>query len=108
MKPEQIYLWDWERILLGEVPPAFLLEIVLRIIVVYLILTVAMRILGKRMAAQLTRNELAAMVSLAARSVYRSLHLIAGSSLRLSSLLLWYRSINWCLGCLFAIKNLKR
>ena len=50
----------------GEVPPAFFLEIVFRMLVVYIILTVSMRLLGKRMAAQYTRNELAAMVSLAA------------------------------------------
>jgi uncharacterized membrane protein YcaP (DUF421 family) len=66
MKPEEIKLWDWSRILIGEVPGAFVLEIVLRIFVVYAILMLSMRILGKRMSAQLTRNELAAMVSLAA------------------------------------------
>jgi uncharacterized membrane protein YcaP (DUF421 family) len=58
--------WDWQRILLGEVPPSFYLEILLRMVVVYIILMVSMRSLGKRMAAQLTRNETAAMVSLAA------------------------------------------
>jgi uncharacterized membrane protein YcaP (DUF421 family) len=66
MKPEDIKLWDWFRIALGEVPPSFLLEVVLRITVVYAILMISMRMLGKRMSAQLTRNELAALVSLAA------------------------------------------
>jgi uncharacterized membrane protein YcaP (DUF421 family) len=66
MKAEEIKLWDWSRMFVGEVPPGFLLEIVFRIAVVYLILMVSMRLLGKRMSAQLTRNELAAMVSLAA------------------------------------------
>jgi uncharacterized membrane protein YcaP (DUF421 family) len=66
MKQEDIKLWDWPRMLLGEVPPAFLLEIILRMAVVYVILMVCMRFLGKRMAAQYTRNEIAAMVSLAA------------------------------------------
>jgi uncharacterized membrane protein YcaP (DUF421 family) len=66
MNPEDIKLWDWQRMLVGEVPPAFLLEIILRIAFVYIILMVSMRALGKRMSAQLTRNELAAMVSLAA------------------------------------------
>jgi uncharacterized membrane protein YcaP (DUF421 family) len=58
--------WDWQRIFMGEVPPSFYLEILLRMAVVYIILMGSMRILGKRMAAQLTRNEMAAMVSLAA------------------------------------------
>jgi uncharacterized membrane protein YcaP (DUF421 family) len=66
VKPEEIKLWDWPRMLLGEVPPYFLLEVVLRMALVYAILMVSMRFLGKRMAAQLTRNEMAAMVSLAA------------------------------------------
>jgi uncharacterized membrane protein YcaP (DUF421 family) len=41
-------------------------EIILRIVVVDGILMVSMRLLGKKMAAQFTRNETAAMVSLAA------------------------------------------
>jgi uncharacterized membrane protein YcaP (DUF421 family) len=66
MKPEDVKLWDWERLFLGEVPPAFILEVVVRMALVYVILMVSMRILGKRMSAQFTRNELAALVSLAA------------------------------------------
>jgi uncharacterized membrane protein YcaP (DUF421 family) len=66
MKPEEIHLWDWQRMVTGEVPPVFFLEIILRIVVVYGILMVSMRLLGKKMAAQFTRNETAAMVSLAA------------------------------------------
>lgn len=66
MKQEDIKLWDWSRILVGEVPPAFLVEIVFRIAIVYIILMVSMRFIGKRMSAQSTRNELAALVSLAA------------------------------------------
>ena len=66
MSPLDFTPWDWQRILLGEVPPSFYLEILLRMGVVYIILMVSIRILGKRMAAQLTRNETAAMVSLAA------------------------------------------
>jgi uncharacterized membrane protein YcaP (DUF421 family) len=66
MKPEEIRLSDWSRILVGDVPPAFLLEILLRMAFVYLVLVTSMRLLGKRMSAQSSRNELAAMVSLAA------------------------------------------
>lgn len=59
-------LWDWMRILVGDVPPIFLLEVVFRVIVIYLILIVSMRMMGKRMSAMLSRNEMIAMVSLAA------------------------------------------
>jgi uncharacterized membrane protein YcaP (DUF421 family) len=66
MKPEEIKLWDWQRLFLGEVPAVFMLEIVLRMASVYIILMISMRILGKRMSSQLSRNDLAALVSLAA------------------------------------------
>jgi uncharacterized membrane protein YcaP (DUF421 family) len=66
MKPEEFKMWDWQRIFIGEVPGAFLIETVLRVTILYIILIVSMRLLGKRMSSQLSRNELAAMVSLAA------------------------------------------
>lgn len=66
MKKEEIHLGDWHRILIGEIPPAYFIEIVMRLAVVYLILLFSMRAMGKRMATQLTRTEYAALVSLAA------------------------------------------
>lgn len=66
MKPEDIQITDWMRILIGEVPWTFLFEVVIRITIIFLVLMVSMRLMGKRMAAQLTRNEMAALVSLAA------------------------------------------
>ncbi|WP_181307069.1 YetF domain-containing protein [Rufibacter sp. XAAS-G3-1] len=66
MKPEDIQVTDWLRILLGEVPGIFLLEIVIRVAFIYLVLMVSMRIMGKRMASMLSRTEMAALVSLAA------------------------------------------
>jgi uncharacterized membrane protein YcaP (DUF421 family) len=66
MKPEDIHWNDWVRILVGEVPGSYFIEIVFRMAFVYLLLTVSMRLMGKRMASQLNRNELAAQVSLAA------------------------------------------
>jgi uncharacterized membrane protein YcaP (DUF421 family) len=59
-------VWDWNRLLVGDVPAAFLLEVAFRMTMSYLVLLICMRLLGKRMAAQLTRNELAAVTSLAA------------------------------------------
>ena len=57
---------DWHRILIGEVPGSFFIEVILRMIVVYFILVFSMRAMGKRMATQLTNMEYAALVSLAA------------------------------------------
>ncbi|GAB3759223.1 DUF421 domain-containing protein [Spirosoma pomorum] len=66
MKPENIHWNDWVRILVGEVPGSYFIEIIFRMAFIYLLLTVSMRVMGKRMASQLNRNELAAQVSLAA------------------------------------------
>lgn len=66
MKSQDIHLSDWLRILVGEVPATFFIELLIRSIVVYLVLMVSMRSMGKRMSSQLSRNELAALVSLAA------------------------------------------
>jgi uncharacterized membrane protein YcaP (DUF421 family) len=66
MKPEEIHLTDWGRILFGEVPATFFIEVVIRVTVVYLLHLISMRALGKRMAAQLDRIEMAALVTLAA------------------------------------------
>lgn len=52
--------------LLGEVPWSFLLEITLRIIFLYALILVSMRLMGRRMSGQVSRNEMAALVSLAA------------------------------------------
>jgi len=66
MKPEEINYNDWMRIFIGEVPPSFLIEAVIRIVFIYLTLMFAMRLMGNRMGSMLTRNEMIALVSLAA------------------------------------------
>jgi uncharacterized membrane protein YcaP (DUF421 family) len=64
MKKEEIYFGDWQRLLLGQAPLEFLLEAALRTLVVYVVLLLAMRLLGKRMNAQLTVAELSVMIML--------------------------------------------
>lgn len=66
MKEYEIKLSDIQRILLGEVPNHFYIEVIFRVAVIYLILLIAMRVMGKRMSSQLSRNEMAAVASLAA------------------------------------------
>jgi uncharacterized membrane protein YcaP (DUF421 family) len=66
MKKEDIQITDWLRIVVGEVPAVFYIELILRAAIVFLLLMVAMRFMGKRMSGLLSRNELVAMVSLAA------------------------------------------
>lgn len=66
MKEEDIHIYDWQRILFGDLPGEFYLELVIRVSFVFILLICSMRAMGKRMAAQLSRNEMAALVSLAA------------------------------------------
>jgi uncharacterized membrane protein YcaP (DUF421 family) len=66
MQPWEIHLNDWYRILFGNTPPEFFIEIVLRVVFIYLLIIFCIRLMGKRMASQLSRNELVAISSLAA------------------------------------------
>lgn len=63
---KEIELGDWDRILFGEGPPAYLLEVIVRVFVVYLIIFISIRLMGKRMVAEMGRADLVARVSLAA------------------------------------------
>jgi len=63
---QSIQLNDWLRMLFGATSPDFLIEVIFRAFFIYLVLLVSMRMMGKRMANQLSRNEMAALVSLAA------------------------------------------
>jgi uncharacterized membrane protein YcaP (DUF421 family) len=63
---KEIKLNDFTRILVGEVPAEFYIELLIRLTITFIVALVAMRLIGKRMAAQLSRNELAALVSIAA------------------------------------------
>lgn len=66
MRPEEIKLNDWQRILFGEVPPSFFLEVIIRTVVVFLLLVISMRLFGKRMSAQINRIEMVSLFTLAA------------------------------------------
>jgi len=66
MKKHEIHLGDWQRILLGQAPVEFLLEVFLRTVIIYLVLLIILRLMGKRMGGQLTISELAVMLTLGA------------------------------------------
>lgn len=66
MKKEEIHWGDWHRILFGNAPPEFLIEVLIRTIIIYLFLLITLRIMGKRMGGQLTISELAVMLTLGA------------------------------------------
>ncbi|HEU4470985.1 MAG TPA: YetF domain-containing protein [Flavisolibacter sp.] len=66
MKPEEIRLGDWMRVLFGESPPAFFVELIIRTVFLFVLLLLSMRLLGPRMAGQISRLEKIALFSLAA------------------------------------------
>lgn len=66
MKKFEIHLADWQRILFGQAPPIFLLEVFFRTLIIYVFLLFVLRWLGKRMSGQLTILEMAVMLTLGA------------------------------------------
>jgi len=98
MKKEEIYLWDIKRILFGQAPPGFLIEVFIRSLIIYVAAIVLMRWLGKRMNGQLTIVEYAVMVVMGATvSVPMQIPdrgLLQGFVVMLC-ILLFLRGINW-------------
>jgi uncharacterized membrane protein YcaP (DUF421 family) len=66
MDPQSIHFTDWQRILFGDAPAVFLIEVLIRALCTYAVLLVVIRLLGKRMSGQLTITEMAVMLTLGA------------------------------------------
>ncbi len=62
----EIKLTDWQRIFLGDVPPEFIIEVILRMVFVYVILVLSLRLMGRRMEAMISRGEMVSLVTLGA------------------------------------------
>ena len=58
--------FDWARLLVGKAPWSFLLEVLLRVAVVYVVLVVVMRLFGKRLSGHIGNLELAVVLVLGA------------------------------------------
>lgn len=56
--------FDWHRIFLGDQPPLFLLEIVFRVVLIYLFAVLLMRVMGKRGAKHPTPFENVVIIAL--------------------------------------------
>jgi uncharacterized membrane protein YcaP (DUF421 family) len=66
MGKEEIKLGDIKRLLFGDAPPVFMLEVFLRTIFIFIALLLALKLLGKRMTGQLSLIEMAVMLTLGA------------------------------------------
>jgi uncharacterized membrane protein YcaP (DUF421 family) len=98
MKKEEIQAWDWNRILFGQTPAIFLMEVFVRTLFVYLLLLVILRLLGKRMDGQLTLTEMAVMITFGA-IVSVPMQLpdkgMLGGVIALFYVLIFQRGLNW-------------
>ena len=66
MDKEDIKLSDWQRILFGNAPVEFMAEVAIRTIIIFILLLVCVKLMGKRMAGKLTIIELSVMLTLGA------------------------------------------
>lgn len=66
MRPDEIHLTDIHRLLFGQAPIAFMIEVGVRSVITYVILLIATRLMGKRVAGQMTVLELTIVVTLGA------------------------------------------
>jgi uncharacterized membrane protein YcaP (DUF421 family) len=66
MKKEEIHLLDIKRWLIGQTTPEFMIEVCIRTVIIYLILLLTVKLMGKRMSGQISLTELAVMVTLGA------------------------------------------
>lgn len=66
MDKDDIKLSDWGRIFLGDVPPEFIIEVIIRMTFIYAIIVVSLRLLGRRMESMLSRGEMVTLVTLGA------------------------------------------
>jgi len=66
MEKWKINFMDWQRIWFGNAPAEFMLEVFCRTLIIYAILLLVVKAMGKRMSGQLTITELAVMLTLGA------------------------------------------
>ena len=98
MEKDEIRLGDIYRILIGDAPPVFLLEVFIRTLIVYTALMVTLRLLGKRMNGNATVMEMAviltlgAIVSVPMQAPERGLLL---GIMILVIVVLFHRGVNW-------------
>jgi len=94
----ELKVFDWHRLLIGEAPASFLIEVLIRTLILYVLLLIMVRKLGKRMSGQLTILEFAIWIMLGAiispAALTPETGIIAGA-LCLLTILLFQQGITW-------------
>lgn len=95
------YEFEWQRILLNELPPHFLIEVAIRSTVMFLILLVVLKLTGKRGIKQLSVFETVIIISLGSAAgdpmFYEDVGLVPAIGVFLMVLIL-YRLVTWLTG----------
>jgi uncharacterized membrane protein YcaP (DUF421 family) len=98
MNKEDIHLSDIQRILFGDAPAIFLLEVCIRTFIIYILSLCFIKLFGKRMSGQISATEMVVMLLIGAIiSVpvqFPDRGILQGITLLLVLLLL-YTGVNW-------------
>ncbi|MFD1872958.1 DUF421 domain-containing protein [Hymenobacter bucti] len=98
MKKEDISFGDWHRWLFGDAPPAFMGEVLLRALVMFVAVLLLMRLMGRRMKGEISVAELAVVLTFGA-IIGGAMHqpksgLLPGLAV-LGAVLFMHRFTNW-------------
>lgn len=99
--PEMKEIFEWERLLLNELPPIFLAEVVFRSTIMFVFLLAALRITGKRGVRQLSIFETVIIIALGSAAgdpmFYEDVGIIPALVV-FSTIILLYRLVTWLTG----------
>lgn len=94
-------LFEWERIFFNELPFSFLLEVVFRSAVMFLVLLVTLRLAGKRGVKQLSVFETVIIIALGSAAgdpmFYRDVGIVHAITV-FAVVMLLYRGVTWLTG----------
>lgn len=94
-------IFEWDRLLFNGLPPTFLLEVMVRALIMYIIILVALRASGKRGVKQLSVYELVLIIGLGSAAgdpmFYEDVGLIPAITVFMVIILL-YRATTWLSG----------
>lgn len=94
-------IFEWDRLLFNGLPPAFLLEVMVRALIMYIIILVALRASGKRGVKQLSVYELVLIIGLGSAAgdpmFYEDVGLVPAITVFMVIIIL-YRSTTWLSG----------
>ncbi len=93
-------IFDWNRILLNDLPVEFLLEVILRCLVMFIIVLITLKLAGRRGVRQLSIFELVIIITLGSAAgdpmFYEDVALLPAACVFIVVLLL-YRLITWAI-----------